>query len=69
MTLSPTYLAQDNPELRTELLTWVIAHKNKIDRAEPKVIFVPLISCLQDKTKAIRVMAEEVFAEVYPKLS
>jgi hypothetical protein len=69
MYLSPTYLIQDNPELRNELLTWVLAHKPKIDKADPKVMFQSIISCLQDKGKGVRTMAEEVFAEVYPRVS
>ena len=68
MSLSPTYLAIDNFELRTELLTWVIEHKNKVSQVDPITMFKPLISCLQDKKPTIRTMAEDVFSEVYPKI-
>jgi len=59
-------VVQDNPELRTEALSWIIKHKDSIRSAENKELIKPLVSCLSDKTPAIRSMAELVISEVMP---
>lgn len=59
-------VVQDNPELRTEALSWIIKHKDSIKSAENKELIKPLVSCLSDKTPAIRSMAEQVITEVMP---
>lgn len=52
---------QDNPELRTEMLGWVIKNKDSIKCVSieaMKECCKPLIECLTDKTGAIRNLAE-----------
>lgn len=57
-------LAVENPELRTELLTWLIEHKDKFKEVDMKVFIQPTLSCLQDKSAGIRQKGELFFAEV-----
>lgn len=59
-----TPLAVENPELRTELLTWLIDHKDKFKDVDMKVFIQPTLSCLQDKSAGIRQKGESFFAEV-----
>ena len=59
----------DNPELRTEMLQWIIKNKDsvKLCLADAlKEITKPLVDCLSDKTPAIRNLAEEVILSVMP---
>lgn len=58
---------QDNPELRTEMLGWVIKNKDSIKCVSieaMKECCKPLIECLTDKTGAIRNSAEQVILEI-----
>jgi hypothetical protein len=59
-------LTQENPELRTEALKWIIKQKESIKTSEVRELVKPLVSCLSDKTPAIRTMAEEVCSYVMP---
>lgn len=59
-------LTQENPELRTEALKWIIKNKDAIKTSEVKEIVKALVSCLSDKTPAIRTMGEEVCVYVMP---
>jgi len=59
-------LAIENPEGRTESFTWIAANKEAIPRADCKELIKPLVSCLTDKSKAIRTSAEEIISEVMP---
>lgn len=51
-------LIQENPELRTEALTWIIKNKESIKTSEVKELVKPMVSCLNDKSPNIRNMAE-----------
>ena len=51
-------LVQENPELRTEGLTWIIKNKEAIPNTEIKEMVKPLVSCLCDKAPPVRAMAE-----------
>ena len=57
-------LAQENPEQRTELLNWLLDHKDKFKEVDMKVFIQPTLSCLQDKSAPIRQKGEIFFAEV-----
>lgn len=59
-------LTQENPELRTEALKWIIKNKDAIKTSEMKEYTKALVSCLSDKTPAIRNLAEEVISYVMP---
>lgn len=59
-------LTQENPELRTEALKWILKQKDAIKTSEVKDLVKALVSCLSDKTPAIRNMAEEVITCVMP---
>jgi hypothetical protein len=48
------------------MLKWIIKNKDHIKKAEVKELVKPLVSCLSDKTPAIRNMAEEVISCVMP---
>ena len=47
-------LTQENPELRSESLKWIIKQKDSIKLTETKEYVKALVSCLSDKTPAIR---------------
>jgi cytoskeleton-associated protein 5 len=60
-------VTQDNPELRTEMLTWILKNKDAIKLCQAdalKEMTKPLVDCLSDKTPAIRNLAEEVITLV-----
>ena len=60
---------QDNPELRTEMLTWTIKNKDSVKLCTPEILkemSKPLVDCLLDKTPAIRNLADEVLCTVMP---
>lgn len=59
-------LTQENPELRSEALKWIIKQKDAIKSSEYKEMVKPLVSCLSDKTPAIRSLAEECASYVMP---
>lgn len=69
ITLGGPMVTQDNPELRTEMLTWIIKNKDSIKLCTPdalKEMTKPLVECLTDKTPAIRNFGEEVICAVMP---
>ena len=57
-------LTQDNPEMRTELLNWLLAHKDTFAKCDVKPMVPGIINCLQDKSANIRNAAEILFGEV-----
>ena len=57
-------LIQENPELRTEALKWIIKNNESIKNTELKELVKPLVSCLSDKTPAIRSLGDEVICHV-----
>lgn len=62
-------VTQDNPELRTEMLQWIIKNKDSIKNCAAealKEMTKPLVECLSDKTPAIRNLTEEVILNVMP---
>lgn len=63
---SHALLQKDNPEARTEFLTWMIENKECIPKADLKPLVSSLICALQDKSPSIRALTEKVVGEVYP---
>jgi len=59
-------LAQENPELRTEGLTWIKKNNDSIKLGDVKEFVKPLVACLSDKSPVIRQMVESVIEEVMP---
>ncbi len=59
-------LEKDNPELRTQILGWVLKHKDDLSRAEPRNLVPGVVACLQDRSLDVRTMAEDVVAEMVP---
>ena len=59
-----TPLTQENPELRTELLNWLLAHKENLPKCDLKPMVQGILGCLQDRSSGIRNAAELLFAEV-----
>lgn len=57
-------LVQENPELRTEALTWIIKNKDSIKNTELKELVKPLVSCLCDKAPPVRGWAEQIVGDV-----
>jgi len=60
-------ITQDNPELRTEMLQWIIKNKDSIKLCLPeafKELTKPLVECISDKTPAIRNLTDEVICSV-----
>ena len=57
-------LCIDNPELRGELLTWLLDHKEKFKEVDMKPYIQGTLACLQDRAAPIRVKAESLFSEV-----
>jgi|LauGreDrversion4_2_1035121.scaffolds.fasta_scaffold15522_8 HEAT repeat protein len=62
-------VSQENPELRTEMLGWILKNKDSIKLCPAdalKEIIKPLVECLSDKTPAIRNLAEETISYIMP---
>ena len=59
-------LEKDNQEMRNELLTWILKNKESLNKADTNSLVVPLVASIQDRTKEIRVLTEQVVAEVLP---
>ena len=63
ITIGGPTVSLDNPELRSEMLQWIIKNKDSIKLCTPealKDLCKPLVECLTDKTPAIRNFADEV---------
>ena len=59
-------LAQENPEMRQEGMTWIKKHNDAISKGDVKEFVKPLVACLSDKSPAIRQLAESIIEEVMP---
>ena len=58
------FLGQDNQDIRIQLLKLIISHSEYLPKSDTKSLVGPLVSNLQDKTKDVRSMAEEVVEKV-----
>jgi len=54
------FLSQENPEMRFEILTWILTSNDNLAKADIKQNVAPVLSALQDKTKDIRNLAERL---------
>ena len=61
---SAATLQQENPELRSELINWLLAHKDNLKNCELEPFLPALLMCLQDRVAGIRNGGELLFAEV-----
>jgi len=55
-------LEKDNPDLRSELLKWI--NKKDLSKADTNLLISPLIIIMQDRSKEIRTLGEEVLGQV-----
>ena len=53
-------LEKDNPDLRAEVLNWILKNKTQLEKINTDFLVKPLVEALQDRTKEIRVLAEKV---------
>ena len=59
----PQLLEKDNPDTRVALLSWVLKNKNSLEKCEVQGFVGPLVAAMQDRSKEIRVLAEQVVEE------
>ena len=59
-------LAVENPESRTEIFRWILAHQDDIPNASVQDLVKPLVACLTDKSKQIREDCQKVIMVVMP---
>lgn len=57
-------LMLESPELRNELLNWLLAHKDTFAKCDMKPFAPSVLNCLQDRAANIRNSAEILFGEV-----
>jgi len=50
----------ESPEMRSEIMNWILKNPEDLAKAELKQNIAPLLNALQDKTKEIRALAEKV---------
>lgn len=59
-------LTIENPEARTEIFRWILEHQDNIKDADSKAMVKPLVTCLTDKSKEIRLQCERTINCVMP---
>jgi hypothetical protein len=59
-------LTVENPEARTEIFRWILGHQDNIKDADSKAMVKPLVTCLTDKSKEIRLQCEKTINCVMP---
>lgn len=64
ISMSGPLLSQDSPEMRTDLLSWILSNRESIKTADIKSLIPGILSCLQDKSTKIRGQAELLFGEI-----
>jgi len=60
----PSLLEKENPEMRNSLLNWVLRNKDHLEKSEVQLFVGPLITVMQDRSKEIRGLGEQVLKEV-----
>ena len=53
-------LVQESPELRIEIINWILKKNDALPKSEIKTNIPVILTCLQDKTKEIRNLAERL---------
>lgn len=61
-------LEKDNPEMRTELLNWTLKNKEAIKKTESMLFVTGLTNCLQDRSKEVRTLAEQLLEFILPQV-
>lgn len=64
---SYSFLQQDNPELRAELLQWLLNHKADLGNSDLQPYLPGVLACLQDRVSSIRASAEVLLGEILGK--
>ena len=59
-------LEKDNPDMRSELLRWILVNKAHLARADVSSLVGAIVTAMQDRSKEIRTLAEEVVGEAVP---
>ncbi|EAR97553.2 hypothetical protein TTHERM_00439010 (macronuclear) [Tetrahymena thermophila SB210] len=54
------YLSESNPELRQGIIEWILRHPDSYAAGDLNAYVQPILLCLDDKTKEIRVLAEQL---------
>ena len=61
-------LEKGNFEMRNALLIWMMKNSDSLERCDEKTLVKPLVSVLDDKSKEIRMLAEQLIKEVNKNL-
>jgi len=61
-------LEKDNPDLRREVLTWIIKNKEELLKLNIQILVKPLIEVMQDRSKEIRELGEQVIGLIINKV-
>lgn len=59
-------LAQENLEIRTGLLNWILENKSCLNKSENETLIKSSIKCIQDKSPDIRKMTEDMIEALLP---
>ncbi|KAL4446462.1 hypothetical protein ABPG74_001203 [Tetrahymena malaccensis] len=54
------YLSENNPELRQGIIEWILRHPESYAAGDLNAYVQPILLCLDDKSKEIRVLAEQL---------
>jgi len=57
-------IIKDNPDIRASLLTWALNNKKALGTSDVQSLVRPLISVMQDRSKSIRNLGEQLAKEV-----
>lgn len=59
-----TYLANESPEMRNELLNWILKYQDCLNKCDLKGLAGVLLNCLIDRNKEVRSSSELLFEKV-----
>lgn len=58
------FLSQESPEMRLELLNWILKYSDSLNKVDLKPFSNVILSCLLDRSKEIRASAEIFFEKI-----
>lgn len=58
------FLSQESPEMRLELLNWILKYSDSLNKVDLKPFSNVILSCLLDRSKEIRASAEIFFDKI-----
>lgn len=61
-------LKKENPEMRMELLNWTLKHKEQLKKSESLLFVGGIAECLQDRSKEVRKLAEQLVEFILPQV-